>query len=110
MQGFALLVAFCLVAVSLVNADCYYPNGTNANNLPGGVKYEECPGLPGSHGMCCYESGDQRCKDNGLCYYADGALLWRQLCTDSTWQSEGCVKLCLNGERIFSLDRTETTY
>lgn len=46
--------------------------------------------------MCC-RSGD-KCRRDGLCGDSphDG-LPWRGMCTDQTWNSSKCLKLCING-------------
>jgi len=39
------------------------------------------------------------CGKNGLC--GNGLIsntsFWRESCTDPTWQSESCLKLCITG-------------
>lgn len=43
--------------------------------------------------MCCAVA--DTCLGNGLC--KNGDLIWRESCTDRTWQAPECVKLFLNG-------------
>ena len=56
--------------------------------------------------MCCaqdlsspylnIESGIN-CRSDGLCADAGNDALWRTACTDPTWKSPECIKLCVNG-------------
>ena len=54
--------------------------------------------------MCCaiqkpnYSENDS-CEKNGLCGNAKigDNTFWRESCTDPTWQSESCLKLCITG-------------
>ncbi|KAH7134932.1 hypothetical protein B0J11DRAFT_564384 [Dendryphion nanum] len=76
-----------LVLVASVQAACFYPNGTQNNDF-----YQPC-GNKGQHSMCCRinDTFPDTCLTDsarlGLC--ANGDLLWRESCTDPTWQSEG---------------------
>lgn len=52
------------------------------------------------HSMCC-AAGQDTCRIDGLCYY-NGEVkgskgVFRDGCTDPTWESPSCVKLCLDG-------------
>ena len=54
--------------------------------------------------MCCAIRRDggsaDICEKNGLCGnpLIDQNDFWRESCTDQSWQSESCLKLCVNGE------------
>lgn len=37
------------------------------------------------------------CRSDGLCANGNGQYITRTACTDLTWQSPDCVKLCING-------------
>ena len=37
------------------------------------------------------------CRSDGLCADAGNDALWRTACTDQTWESPECIKLCVNG-------------
>ncbi|KAL8916486.1 MAG: hypothetical protein Q9208_008489 [Pyrenodesmia sp. 3 TL-2023] len=89
--------------VALASADCFLPNSTDRNSIlwdSHGSDYQ-----PSGFGssidefqMCCATNGravpDTPRKD-GLCQ--NGATIWRESCTDPTWKSPSCVKLCIDG-------------
>ena len=82
--------------ISPVNADCYNPNGTNRNigasDVASGTEaYFPCNTVQ-PYSMCCRNT--DKCLANGLCQ--GGAGLWRESCTDQTWRSTACVKLCVS--------------
>lgn len=64
--------------------------------------YKPCNGsAPVS--MCCHlgviNNGGDECGSGstyGLCGIS-GTQLWRESCTDKTWQSPLCLKLCVGG-------------
>ena len=37
------------------------------------------------------------CRSDGLCVDAGNDALWRTACTNYSWQSPECIKLCING-------------
>ena len=37
------------------------------------------------------------CRSDGLCANAGNNAIWRSACTDYSWQSPECIKLCING-------------
>lgn len=55
------------------------------------------------HSMCCrigaYNGyGKDTCtRDNKFCQNASGDGVWRESCTDPTWQDPACQKLFVNG-------------
>lgn len=84
-----------LKALSLIDAaitNCYYPNGTDRNE--GFRRDTYFPINPGDDfSMCCSHLGDKP-RSDGLCANADGSIIWRESCTDRTWSSPKCIKLC----------------
>ncbi|KAL8897000.1 MAG: hypothetical protein Q9207_007440 [Kuettlingeria erythrocarpa] len=88
--------------VALVSADCFLPNSTDRNSIWDGHGGDYQPTGFGSSvdnfQMCCATNGravpDIPRKD-GLCQ--NGAAIWRESCTDPTWKSPSCIKLCIDG-------------
>lgn len=78
------------VHFSLVAADCYFPNGL-LNEL-----YQPC-NRSSAHSMCCGTRGLDRCRNDGLCFDAPNNDMWRGSCSDPTWKSPACIKLCVEG-------------
>lgn len=67
---------------------CYYPDGSAAES-----GYLPCNNNSEFVSMCCYSPNHDVCTPQGLCLYSGIEI--RDTCTDPTWQSLGCVKLCL---------------
>ncbi|KAI4161940.1 MAG: hypothetical protein LQ342_004388 [Letrouitia transgressa] len=44
--------------------------------------------------MCCQNTTYEVCRPDGLCDGSDNQI-WRESCTDPTWRSPRCIKLCL---------------
>lgn len=67
-----------------------------ANRLnPSNPQYQPCnAGDPVS--MCCHIADE--CRSDGLCHstWFDGNV-WRDFCTDKTWEDPACIKLCVTG-------------
>lgn len=63
---------------------CFYPDGTLSNETP-------CSSSP-TGSSCCAASAF--CLDNGLCF--ESGLVQRGGCTDETWGSAACAKICKN--------------
>ncbi|KAL8991591.1 MAG: hypothetical protein Q9169_007826 [Polycauliona sp. 2 TL-2023] len=81
-----------LFLVDTVTAACYLPNGVDRNkDLPRDTYRPVNPGDDVS--MCCSRLGDKP-RPDGLCENKDGTIIWRESCTDRTWQSPKCIKLC----------------
>ena len=85
------------------SATCFLPNGTidQGNNGVEAENYTPC-GSSGSS-MCCRTivqalSGEtpETCRPDGLCADNSGEI-WRNGCTDKSWQDPGCIKLCSTG-------------
>lgn len=81
----------------LVKGQCYSYAGDEMD-----AAYQPCNGsAPVS--MCCHlgvaNNGGDVCGSGstyGLCGVT-GSQLWRESCTDKTWQSPVCLKLCVGG-------------
>jgi len=76
----------------------------NSGGLPANL-YDAC-NPSASASMCCaldsksdFLNGDSGtiCRNDGLCINANGKKITRTACTDQTWQSPECIKLCVNG-------------
>ncbi|KAL9601998.1 MAG: hypothetical protein Q9219_002106 [cf. Caloplaca sp. 3 TL-2023] len=48
--------------------------------------------------MCCRTTSTDVCRDDGLCDSGWDGNVWRDFCTDPTWQAPNCVKLCMNSQ------------
>ncbi|THV53493.1 hypothetical protein BGAL_0049g00280 [Botrytis galanthina] len=81
--------------VGLVEGQCYSYEGVEMDPT-----YRPCNGsVPVS--MCCHlgnsDNGGDECGSGstyGLCGIS-GTQLWRESCTDKTWQSPQCLRLCV---------------
>lgn len=89
----SIIVASLLL--SPVIASCYFPNGTDRNIGLSSELYQACDG-GGKHSMCCQRNHD-RCRSDGLCVNSQNNEIWRESCTDPTWRSPACVRLCVMG-------------
>lgn len=83
----------------LVRGACYYPNGTDMNefyDFPVKANYSPC-NFSSEHVMCCAQWDS--CRSDGLCFNKQDSNkeVWRDGCTDPTWKSPSCIKLCLDG-------------
>ncbi|KAF6831719.1 hypothetical protein CMUS01_07235 [Colletotrichum musicola] len=87
------LALACLIA--FVSAQCFLPNGTEQNGVEGVGKNSWRPCGSSGHGMCCNTFSGDTCQD-GLCWNPIGKVYWRESCTDPTWQSPKCLKLCID--------------
>lgn len=100
---FEMLLIASLIAVTHIPsifADCFSPNGTDRSiNFPKGQRWVPCnkSWSSSNHSMCCNEASNDVCQENGLCLSPTG-LLWRESCTDPTWSSPNCLKLCVGGD------------
>ncbi|KAL9037450.1 MAG: hypothetical protein Q9180_003707, partial [Flavoplaca navasiana] len=106
---------FLLHIVAFASANCFLPNGTDRNTIlwdSHGIDYQ-----PSGYGspaddfqMCCAtnnrETPDLPRKD-GLCN--DPIGIWRESCTDPTWKSPSCVKLCIDGTNKAKTEETTTS-
>lgn len=101
-HSFAFLYLIYICA-SVAATNCYFPNGTDANPVNQALQRTPCfsDGPSNIASMCCHV-GDT-CRSDGLCdnSYQDGSLT-RDTCTDPSWNSPNCIKLCTNGtSRVF---------
>lgn len=90
------LALACLAAVA--SAQCFLPNGTEQNGVEGVGKNSWKPCGSSGHGMCCNTFSGDTCQD-GLCWNPIGKVYWRESCTDPTWQSPKCLKLCIDSNK-----------
>ena len=88
--------------VALVSADCFLPNSTDRNLLWDSQGSDYQPSGIGSSiddfQMCCATNNravPNTPRKDGLCQ--NGGTIWRESCTDPTWKSPSCVKLCIDG-------------
>ena len=102
-HGRLLPLLLSLLQLSRVSATCYWPNHT----IHADETYQTCGnGISSdSFSMCCAiqgrsSTGHDTCNKNGLCSNQGNignSSFWRESCTDMTWQSESCLKLCITG-------------
>ncbi|KAL0945031.1 uncharacterized protein CTRU02_202918 [Colletotrichum truncatum] len=84
---------------NIVFAACYTHNGTDRNSISPDKGNNYSPCLQNEHSMCCRLKNDpytDTCRQDGLCWNAQRGQLWRESCTDPTWQSPNCLKLCVD--------------
>ena len=80
----------------LIAADCYWPDGNLTTAYWGRLNACNNGPDPDGYNMCCNFASD--CQKNGLCQISSQPLLFRRMgCTDSSWESKNCLKLCING-------------
>jgi hypothetical protein len=93
-----LIVALTLFPPSSVDAACYYPNGRDMNDAHPDEKYVPCDNGGRSNSeftMCC--ANFDTCRPDGMCLSGWDSEIWRDGCTDPTWRSPNCIKLCHEG-------------
>jgi hypothetical protein len=79
-------------------ATCYRPGGFAAD-----PRYVPCNA--GTPSMCCRlddSNNPDFCRGEGLCQETQQDVVWRESCTDPTWQAPECLRLCI-GERTAAL-------
>lgn len=95
------LIAIFLALPFVDAQSCYLPDGIDRSTINPNSTYEICtPTVAGSqHSMCCDSTaaGGGKCQPSGLCYYSSYNTLFREGCTDPTWQDPSCLKLYVNG-------------
>ncbi|KAL8896425.1 MAG: hypothetical protein Q9192_003105 [Flavoplaca navasiana] len=98
-----ILLSTLSITYTAAATDCFVPNGTDRNVLPDvspdSIEYVPCNQV-NPFSMCCRYGADE-CLPNGLCQgdAGDGRLpVWRESCTDPTWTSPFCLKLCIKGK------------
>ena len=98
-RQFLLLISFFNIFSSPSHAECYYPDGSIEQNNE--KEYQPCD--PGDeHSMCCATNRTKadRCRGDGFCFSTWDLNLWREGCTDPTWKSPRCNKVCIAGKGI----------
>ncbi|TDZ71724.1 hypothetical protein CTRI78_v001851 [Colletotrichum trifolii] len=98
------ILASALIGIVAGQRRCFVPNGTNRHDLTniGNNKYEPCES--NGHSMCCNTATGDKCQSNGLCWNEGGRVSWRESCTDPTWQSPKCLKLCVSDDAATGTD------
>ena len=105
---FLISLQFLLLTRAQQNVSCFFPNGVAiADKTSHNDFYTACPTSAGSDGsyMCCKTSSpfNDVCNEDGLCArqndpsLGDVQGLLRSSCTDPTWTSPSCLKLCVTG-------------
>lgn len=89
-----------------VSATCYTPSGQDRNLLysEGSNVYLPC-NKGDEFSMCCalnrpsHARPPDGCRRDGLCLSPDmkNPTLWRESCTDPSWRSPSCTRICLDG-------------
>ena len=92
---FALLFSALLFDLSTADPPlCYFLDGTVADGqVP--CNAAATNGTDNAS-ACCQGVGDGYCTQNGLCLY--GGILARSSCTDKSWKSLKCPRVCTNGK------------
>jgi hypothetical protein len=92
-----------LVHLALASALCYAPDGS----LSPGDGYLPCVSTLNIDSMCCVlnvtaleligqsAANIDTCQPDGLCL--NGGASSRNFCTDKTWKSPNCLKVCAGG-------------
>lgn len=93
-------LVFLTCFVALISAfTCYYPDGEPNED----ESYQPCGSgsADDQFTMCCatFRQAPDQCLKSGLCSNtATGPnLTWRESCTDPTWKSPSCIKICDTG-------------
>ncbi|KAL8788623.1 MAG: hypothetical protein Q9195_007218 [Heterodermia aff. obscurata] len=92
-----------LLVIQLVLAGCYLPNGADRNaQLPKGDDWYQPTGFGptvDNFSMCCAtrRTNQDTVKKDGLCESRPEYHVWRESCSDPSWESPNCIKLCING-------------
>lgn len=83
---------------SRTSATCYFPNGTDVNLFSAIDVYTPCD-AGDDVSMCCALNRNvpDKCRSDGLCLSTWDSNIWRDSCTDRTWESPKCIKLCTQG-------------
>ena len=95
------VLVVCISFIPQCLATCYLPNGTSVDETQGKRIQRPCNNTPGIHSMCCYLEGTSTpdtCTPDGLCLPYDNVHLWRDACTDPTWQDPACLNICTRGQ------------
>ena len=90
-RRFFLLINIFGTFFSSTYATCYFPNG----EIQIDENYQPCH--PDHENSMCCRTDDNQCRPDGLCLDLGTSLIWRESCTDPSWNSSSCVKLCSSG-------------
>jgi len=96
-----LFFGLAITSAATLTPTCYMPNGTAVTTDPccDGA-YSPCNGT----GMCCALGRPvlhiNSCLGNGLCEDVSTGWIWRESCTDPTWQDPRCLKLCMEESKF----------
>ncbi|KAF0321318.1 Transmembrane alpha-helix domain protein [Colletotrichum asianum] len=93
-----IFLAAVAAGITAVHGTCFVPNGTNRNDINDSHfdTYEPC--ASSGHAMCCNIKNGDKCEANGLCWNKVDIKFWRESCTDPTWESPKCLKLCISDD------------
>ena len=101
----SLFVLLLVRTVFAQNWPCFEPDLSPVTSYD----YLPCPNQANLPSMCCATnrtSFPDSCQDNGLCQSLVpnsagtdiiNQNIWRESCSDPTWHSPFCLKLCING-------------
>lgn len=87
-----------LLSIPLVSAQktCYFPDGLPAKDLQGIDNWIPCD-PNAEHSSCCLVY--DQCLTNGLCLQPhQWNWVWRDACTDPTFQDPSCPKFCFTSQ------------
>src|ERR1700753_2648396 len=89
-----IILLYFTLTFSRALEQCYNPDGTPASS-----QYQPCSS--GRPSMCCALNRTSSlinvCRSDNLCADVDNNTLWRESCTDQTWENPACLKLCVEG-------------
>ncbi len=99
MGRFYIFIVF-LTSISRSLATCFYPNGTPVEVVGGKEVNQPCNKTAGVHSMCCLldDPKPNTCNSDGLCIPFDNGFIYRDTCTDPTWEDPACLKICTDGQ------------
>lgn len=98
MQRFICVCFFCIDLFSFwTNANCYFPNGSDANALQHVDDFYQPCDSGDKFSMCCAlnHTDADKCRSDGLCQSTADGYIWRDSCTDPYWLDHTCIKLCI---------------
>jgi hypothetical protein len=84
-------LALLFLIATGVWATCYRPGGFAAD-------YRYVPCHDGKPSMCCRTNDPNYpdvCRADSLCQETLQDVVWRESCTDPSWQAPECLRLCL---------------
>lgn len=84
--------------LSYTTATCWFPDGKTIADT-----YITCNTTKNEAQSACCDAGDP-CSTNGFCM-GNAGFAYRGGCTDSTWESPSCAKVCKSGEHSHMRER-----